>query len=62
MKSNTGSAINFFLKKMIDLIKSKEALGLAMRTFVHLSFDGKIVNEKELRAMFDDAITTYKKK
>lgn len=60
MKTKTYSLVETILEKLKDLVKSKEVLGLVIKTSVHLAFDKKIVNEPELRKMFDEAIKTYK--
>lgn len=61
MKTKSYSIVESILLKLKDVVKSKEVLGLVIKTSVHLAFDKKIVNEDELRSMFNDAVKSYKK-
>lgn len=61
MKTKSYSVVEAVLEKLKDLVKSKEILGLVIKTSVHLAFDKQIVNEDELRSMFNDAVKSYKK-
>jgi hypothetical protein len=61
MKSKSMSLVEIMIEKLKDLVKSKEVLGLLIKGAVHIAFDKNLVTEPELRLMFDQAVTSYRK-